>query len=49
MKHGRICDSFIIVSLIFTVDTSKINYKAGELTQDKIKQVEEKLCEIFTR
>lgn len=43
------CDSFIMASLIFTADTSKINYKAGELNNTKIKQVEKKLCEIFTR
>ena len=42
-------DSFIMTSLIFTADSSKINYKAGQLTQSKIKQVEKKLCEIFTR
>tara|TARA_Y100000034_G_C6725785_1_gene321265 strand:+ start:300 stop:632 length:333 start_codon:yes stop_codon:yes gene_type:complete len=42
-------DSFIMVSLIFTVDTSRINYKAGQLNKNKIKQVEKQLCEIFTR
>ena len=42
-------DSFIITSLIFTVDSSKINYKAGQLTPNKIKQVEKQLCEIFAR
>ena len=42
-------DSFIMVSLIFTADSSRINYKAGQLTQNKIKQIEKKLCEIFTR
>jgi len=42
-------DSFIMTSIIFTADKSKINYKAGRLTQDKIKQVEKQLCEIFTR
>ena len=45
LKH----DSFIMTSIIFTADQSKINYKAGQLTQDKIKQVEKQLCEIFTR
>ena len=43
------CDSFIMASLIFTADSSKINYKAGQLSQNKIKQVEEKLCGIFRR
>jgi len=42
-------DSFIIASLIFTADSSRINYKAGQLSQNKIKQVEKKLCEIFRR
>jgi len=42
-------DSFIMTSLIFTADSSKIEYKAGKLRQEKIKQVENKLCEIFTR
>ena len=42
-------DSFIMTSIIFTADKSKISYKAGQLTQNKIKQVEEKLCQIFTR
>jgi len=45
LKH----DSFIMTSIIFTADKSKISYKAGQLTQDKIKQVEKQLCEIFTR
>jgi len=42
-------DSFIMASLIFTADSSQIEYKAGKIKQDKIKQVETKLCEIFTR
>ena len=42
-------NSFIRPSVLFTIHKSKINYKAGQLTKDKIKQVEEKLCEIFTR
>ncbi|MBU3923418.1 MAG: type II toxin-antitoxin system PemK/MazF family toxin [Nanoarchaeota archaeon] len=42
-------DSFIMTSLIFTADASKISYKAGQLTRDKIKEVEGKLCEMFTR
>jgi len=43
------CDSFIMAPLIFTIDTSRINYKSGQLIQNKIKQIEKKLCEIFTR
>lgn len=42
-------DSFIMASLIFTSDSSRISYKAGQLTQNKIKQIEKKLCEIFMR
>jgi len=42
-------DSFIIASLIFTSDSSKIEYKAGKIKQEKIKEVEKKLIEIFTR
>ncbi len=42
-------DSFIRPSVLFTVHKSKIDYKAGKLKQEKIKEVEKKLCEIFTR
>jgi len=42
-------DSFIMASLVFTVDASVISYKAGRLTPDKIKEVGEKLCDVFTR
>jgi len=42
-------DSFIRPSVLFTIHQSKINYKAGQLTQDKIRQVEKQLCKIFTR
>ena len=42
-------DSFIMASLIFTTDGSKIEYKAGKIKQEKIKEVQNKLCEIFTR
>lgn len=42
-------DSFIMTSLIFTADSSRVDYKAGKLKQEKIKEVEKKLCEIFTR
>ena len=45
LKH----DSFIMVSLIFTADSSRIEYKIGKLKQEKIKEIENKLCEIFTR
>lgn len=42
-------DSFIMASLIFTADSSKIEYTAGKLKQQKIKEIQNKLCEIFTR
>src|SRR3989344_6983775 len=42
-------DSFIIASLIFTTDNSKVEYKAGKIKEEKIKEVQNKLCEIFTR
>jgi len=42
-------DSFIMASLIFTADNSRIEYKAGKIKPEKIKEVQNKLCEIFTR
>jgi mRNA interferase MazF len=42
-------DSFIMVSLIFTTDSSRIEYKAGKINSSKIKEVQNKLCELFTR
>ena len=42
-------DSFIMPSFVFTIHKSKIDYVAGKIKQDKIKEVEKKLCEIFTR
>lgn len=42
-------NSFIRPSVLFTINKSKINYKAGRLKETKIKEVEKKLCEIFTR
>lgn len=42
-------DSFIIVSLIFTTDSSKLEYKVGKIKSEKIKEIENKLCEIFRR
>ena len=42
-------DSFIIVSLIFTIDSSKVEYKAGKIKPEKIKEVQNKLVEVFTR
>jgi len=42
-------DSFIMASLIFTADTSQIEYKTGKITPAKIKEVQNKLIEVFTR
>jgi mRNA interferase MazF len=42
-------DSFIMISLIFTSDSSRIFYKAGKLKTEKIKEVQNKLIELFTR
>ena len=42
-------NSFIMPSFVFTIHKSKVNYSAGKIKQEKIKEVEKKLCEIFTR
>ena len=42
-------ESFIMPSFIFTIHKSKVNYIAEKIEQEKIKEVEKKLCEIFTR
>ncbi|MDD5651158.1 MAG: type II toxin-antitoxin system PemK/MazF family toxin [Candidatus Nanoarchaeia archaeon] len=42
-------ESFIRPTVIFTVHKSKIEYKAGKLKQEKIKIIEKKYYEIFTR
>jgi mRNA interferase MazF len=46
---GLYRDSFIMPSFVFTIHKSKINYSAGRIKKEKIKEVEKKLCEIFTR
>ncbi|HLC57351.1 MAG TPA: type II toxin-antitoxin system PemK/MazF family toxin [Candidatus Nanoarchaeia archaeon] len=42
-------ESYLRPSILFTIHSSRISYKAGRLKQAKIKEVEKKLCEIFTR
>ena len=42
-------DSFIMPSILFTAEILTIEYKAGRLKAAKVKEVENKLCEIFTR
>ena len=48
LKGGLNHDSFIRPTMIFTVQESKIEYKAGKLKQEKIMQLEKKFCDIFT-
>ncbi len=49
-QTGRISrDSFIRPSVLFTIHKSRLEYKAGRIKPAKIKQVQEKLCEIFSR
>lgn len=45
LKHT----SFIRPTILFSVHSSRINYKAGSLNPEKIKIIENKFCEIFTR
>ena len=42
-------DSFVMPSIITTAEGSSVLYKIGKLRQEKIKEVEKKLCDIFTR
>jgi mRNA interferase MazF len=42
-------DSYIRPSALFTINKSRINYRAGKLKQEKIKQVEKELVKIFTK
>lgn len=42
-------DSFIVASLIFTADSSRILYKAGKINKEKRKKIQNKLVKIFTR
>jgi mRNA interferase MazF len=42
-------DSFIMPDKLFTAEDSIIEYLAGKLKKEKIKEVQDKLCEIFTR
>ena len=42
-------DSFIMPSILFTAEITTIEYKSGRLKDVKVKEVETRLCEIFTR
>ena len=48
-KGGIHHDSFIRPTILFSVHESRIDYKAGKLKKEKIKFIEKKFCEIFTR
>ncbi|MFH1210996.1 MAG: type II toxin-antitoxin system PemK/MazF family toxin [archaeon] len=49
-KKGKLnITSYVRPTKIFTADTSIIISKVGELQDRKIREVENKLCEIFTR
>ena len=48
-KGGISRDSFIRPSVLFTLHKSKIEYKAGKIKQEKIKEVQNKIIEVFTR
>jgi len=45
LKH----DSFIRQTILFSIYNSRIDYKIGNLKKGKIKTIEKKFCEIFTR
>jgi len=40
-------DSFIKPSILFTLRNSIILYKAGKINKNKIKEVEDKICQII--
>jgi mRNA interferase MazF len=42
-------DSFIRPTILFSIHNSKIDYKVGNLKPEKVKIIEKKFCEIFTR
>ena len=42
-------DSFVRPSVLFTIHKSRINYKAGKIKPEKVKEVQNKLIEVFTR
>ena len=45
-KGGLNLDCFVRPSILFTLRNSVILYKAGKLKGEKIKEVEDKICEI---
>ena len=44
---GLSVDSFIKPSILFTLRNSIILYKAGKVNKNKIKEVEDKICDII--
>jgi len=42
-------DSIIMPSILFTAESSTVDYKVGRIKPEKIKEVEKRIVEIFTR
>ena len=42
-------DSKIMPSILFTAESFSVDYKAGKIKPEKIKEVQNKLIEVFTR
>ena len=42
-------ESFVMPSILFTAESSKVNYKAGKVKPEKIKEVQRRILEIFSR
>jgi len=49
LSGGISRDSYIRPSVLFTINKSRIDYKAGKIKQEKIKQVEKELVKNFTQ
>jgi mRNA interferase MazF len=47
LQGGLKVDCFIKPSILFTLRTSIILYKAGKINKNKIKEVEDRICEII--
>ena len=49
-RQGQLREiSFVRPTILFRVHSSRIEYKICQLKQDKMKTIENKFCEIFTR
>ena len=49
LEGGLKINSFIKPSIIFTLRDSIVIYKAGKIKANKIKEVEDKICEIIKK